>query len=80
MDRKCRQNKQTYQSIVIWLRTGSTIQTMTITVAGEVLPGLLKDLSMPDKVKDKVRDKLRTNSDTTAFPRSGSGLETALAR
>ncbi len=45
-------SEQTYQSKVIWLRIMNRqvahIQTMAITVAGEVLPGLLKNLSMPD--------------------------------
>ncbi len=44
------------------------IQTMAITVAGEVyMPG-------------QTSDKLRTKPDTTAFPRSGPGLLLALAR
>ncbi len=61
---KC--NEQTYQSTVIWPgimnRPVAHIQTMAITVVGEVYkPG-------------QSADKVRTKSDTTAFPRSGSGL------
>ena len=56
------------------------IQTMAITVAGEVLPGLLKDLSMFGQSPGQTADKLWTKSDTSAFPGSGSRLETALTR
>ena len=41
---------------------------MAIPVVGEVLPGLLSQRQTADKLR------------TTAFPGSGSGLETALAR
>ncbi len=57
--KKQSENEQTYQSTVIWLRIMNRqvaqIQTMAITVAGEVLPGLLK--ASPDKVPDKLRTK-----------------------
>ena len=68
-------NEQTYQSTVIWLRIMNRqvahIQTIAVTKAGMVLP----------RFSVQARTNFgQTKSDTTAFPKSGSGLETALAR
>ena len=67
------------------------IQTLAVTEAGTVLPRTAKgSVNVQNFIKihsvdspympGQVPDKVRTKSDTTTFPRSGSGLETACAR
>ena len=80
-------NEQTYQSIVIWLRIMNRqvarIQTMAITVAGESLPLTARFSVQAGQSPDKAQTKPGQSPDkvrTAAFPTSGSGLETALAR